>query len=372
MASLRRQDFPAPRPMASPQVVLLTPLESSHPQPSPSGHRIKLMNTDFPVLDPLYFHTFTGVHFATPLLPISYRNGGGCTLSPILTFRRLDVWTFIQSVSSLPATTLPASVANKRLTTRLNPLDATFTEKQGVGGNAEFLKWNFNYLFVSLTRHAMLTADSNSPAKTESITVPATTAATAADSRTLPLLTTKNLKLAPTRQTSEFHYLVISLHHYFASSIQSRHRTFLRPPAMQIVHRNIQIDLSARRLDANYQSFRVRAARQPRFVHVNFRRKHFENEIPDRSAASPNSDDHVRQFANRFFRHLLAGFDFRLKLAGHFPATSGDKSRITRPFNVALDGDERQFLSPRRSHPSRGPRCSSAPAKTPRTPRPRR
>ena len=92
----RRQAFPAPRPMATRQVVLLTPLECSHPQLSPSSHRINVMNTDFPVVDPLYLQTFTGVHFATHLFSCSCRNGGGYTplLNPdVPTFKRLDVWT---------------------------------------------------------------------------------------------------------------------------------------------------------------------------------------------------------------------------------------------------------------------------------------
>jgi hypothetical protein len=141
MASLRRQGFPVPRPMPSRQVVLLTPLESSHPQLSPSRHRIKLMNTKIPVVDPFYFQTLTGVHFATHLFSRSCRNGGGYT--PLArhslakagppTFRRLNVWTFRRSVSPLPATFIEhlASVASKRLAPKLIPLDATLTNNQG-------------------------------------------------------------------------------------------------------------------------------------------------------------------------------------------------------------------------------------------------
>jgi hypothetical protein len=138
MTLLCRYRFPTPRPMPSRQVVLLTPLESSRPQPSLSRHRINLMNIDFPVVDPLYFQTLTGVYFATHLFPTSYRNGGGCTPlsaapSAELTLRRLDIWTLRRSTSSLSATFMDhhASVANKRLTVRLNPLDATFTKNRG-------------------------------------------------------------------------------------------------------------------------------------------------------------------------------------------------------------------------------------------------
>jgi len=65
--------------MPSRLVVLLTPLGSPHPPLSPSSHQINLMNTDFPVVDPLSFQTLTGVHFATHLFSGSSRNGGGCT-----------------------------------------------------------------------------------------------------------------------------------------------------------------------------------------------------------------------------------------------------------------------------------------------------
>jgi hypothetical protein len=144
MVLLRRQGLPAPRPMPSRQVVLLTPLESSHPQPSPSSHRINLMNTDFPVVDPHSFQTLTGVHFATHLFSCSCRNGGGYTPlarhsfseggSPdVLDVPTITVWTFRRSVSSLPATFTEhsASVAFKRLTLKLNSADATLTKNTG-------------------------------------------------------------------------------------------------------------------------------------------------------------------------------------------------------------------------------------------------
>jgi hypothetical protein len=83
MALLRRLGFPALWQMASHQAVLpcpeerrVTPLESFHPRPLPSRHRINLMNTDFPVVDLLSFHALVGTHFATLLFSISCRNGG--------------------------------------------------------------------------------------------------------------------------------------------------------------------------------------------------------------------------------------------------------------------------------------------------------
>src|SRR5260370_42541419 len=60
------------------------------------------------------------------------------------------------------------------------------------------------------------------------------------------------------------------------SSVQRGNFLPLLPPPMQIMHRNVQINVAALCLDANHQRFGIRAARQPRFVHVNFRRKHFE------------------------------------------------------------------------------------------------
>jgi hypothetical protein len=84
--------------MASRQVVLLTPLESSHPQLSPSSHRINLMNTDFPVVDPLYFQTLTTCPPANLFaLSLLHFDGGVYPPPPLpfaeLTFRRLDVET---------------------------------------------------------------------------------------------------------------------------------------------------------------------------------------------------------------------------------------------------------------------------------------
>src|SRR6267143_6627529 len=43
-------------------------------------------------------------------------------------------------------------------------------------------------------------------------------------------------------------YLITSLSHYFVASVQSRNRVPLLPPPVQIVHRNVQINVAARRL----------------------------------------------------------------------------------------------------------------------------
>src|SRR6266581_5997888 len=94
-------------------------------------------------------------------------------------------------------------------------------------------------------------------------------------------------------------------------SVQCRNRVAFLPPPVQIVHGNVQINVAARRLDTNYQRFRIRAARQTRFVHVNFRRKHFEMKSLIVQQRHRVSDDHVRHFANRFPYHLVARFHFR-------------------------------------------------------------
>jgi hypothetical protein len=168
--------------MPSRQLVLLTPLESSHPQPSPSSHRINLMNIDFPVVDPLYFQTFTGVHFATHLFSCSCRNGGGYTPLPnpdVPMFGRLDVQT-ICKFFTCNTYDPPRKCCNQMTYSQTKPFSCNIYRKPGGRGqNSEFLKWNFNYLAISLTRHAMQTTNSNSPAKTEPITVPAATSLTA-------------------------------------------------------------------------------------------------------------------------------------------------------------------------------------------------
>jgi len=138
MVLLLRQGLPTPRPMPSRQVVLLTPLESSHPQQSPSRHRINRVNRDFPVVDPLCFQMLTGVHFATHLFSCSSRNGGGYTPLPPFS-------PGIESAESLPRDPRNsfscniykaprANVANKRLTQKAKPCRCNTYKKTGGGG----------------------------------------------------------------------------------------------------------------------------------------------------------------------------------------------------------------------------------------------
>src|SRR6266446_1981854 len=114
------------------------------------------------------------------------------------------------------------------------------------------------------------------------------------------------------------------------------------PPPMQIVHRNIQINVAARRRDADHQRFGVRAARQTRFVHVNFWRKHFEMKALVVQQRHRIPDDHVRHLANRFPHHLVARFHFcPREQARHLHRHVRRQIENHAPFNVSLDGDQR-------------------------------
>src|SRR5713226_5584851 len=86
-------------------------------------------------------------------------------------------------------------------------------------------------------------------------------------------------------------------------SVQSGNGFALLPATMQIVHGDIQVNLSARCLDANHKSFGVGAACQSRFIHVDFWRKHFKMKSLVVEQRHGIADDHVRHFANRFFHH---------------------------------------------------------------------
>jgi hypothetical protein len=134
MVALRRQCFPAPRPMASRQVVLLTPLESSQPQVSPSRHRINRVNRYFPVVDPLYVQALTGCPSANPFLSMIFHFDGGVyphpRSRPGLSPPDLRFPIVLSSLAAIFAERA-ASVATKGLTLKLNSLDATLTKNRG-------------------------------------------------------------------------------------------------------------------------------------------------------------------------------------------------------------------------------------------------
>src|SRR6266446_5430611 len=138
-------------------------------------------------------------------------------------------------------------------------------------------------------------------------------------------------------------YFLTSLLHYFFTSIQRRNCVPLIPPPVQIVHHDVEVHFAAGSLDADHQSFRVRASCQPFLVHVDFRRKHFEAKSLVVQQRHRISDDHVRQLANCFAHYLLARFNFHsCELAGHFDRHFRRQIKNDAPFNVSLDGDERR------------------------------
>src|SRR6266849_1030776 len=152
---------------------------------------------------------------------------------------------------------LPASVANKRLTPQLSPLDATITKNRGWGGTAvALLMKNSKCMETPTDSRRLFSVQSTQRASVISRSV----------------LTSSS----PIPATCPLGTFLTSLPHFVITSIQRRNRVPLLAPPMQIVHRNVQVDVAARRLDTNDQRFGVRAASQPRFIHVNFRRKHFE------------------------------------------------------------------------------------------------
>src|SRR6266404_63352 len=143
------------------------------------------------------------------------------------------------------------------------------------------------------------------------------------------------------------HLPQVTGHCSLSSSIQSRNRIPLIPPPMQIVHRNVQVKFTARRLDADHQRFGVGASGEPLVVHVDFRREHFEVKPLVVQQRHRISDDHVRQFADCFPHHLLTRLNFHSReLAGHFDRHFRRQIQNDAPFNVALDGDERRHTLP--------------------------
>ena len=63
--------------MASRQVVLLTPLEFSHPRPLPSSHQIKRVHRAFCKKQPFYFQALAGCPFCKSFLLLFINGMGG-------------------------------------------------------------------------------------------------------------------------------------------------------------------------------------------------------------------------------------------------------------------------------------------------------
>src|SRR5882762_6293448 len=164
----------------------------------------------------------------------------------------------------------------------------------------------------------------------------------------VPALARKNRIGNATRSLTSLPYFTSLLHFltslpYLVTSIQCGNRVALLPPPMQIVHRNVQVNVAARRLDADHHRFRLGAAGQPRFVHVNFRRKHFEMKSLIVQQRHGIPDDHVRHLANRLPDHLLARLNFRPReLARHLYRHFRREVENHAPLDVSLDGNERR------------------------------
>src|SRR6266513_3625970 len=126
-------------------------------------------------------------------------------------------------------------------------------------------------------------------------------------------------------------------------SVQRRNSVPLLAPPMQIVHCNVHIDIPAGGLDTNHQRFRVGAASQPGFVHVNLRREHFKVKSLIVQQRHGIADDHVSHLAHRLPHHLFAGHNFcPRELARHLQSHFRREIENDAPFDVSLDGDERR------------------------------
>jgi hypothetical protein len=131
--------------MTSRRAVLLTPLESSHPRPLPSRHRINRVHPAFCKKQPFSFHALAGTHFATLLFSTSCRNGGYPPSSQ-KSFSLFAQATGLPVPLTLLKATLtrhPISVHSKGLTATLTSLDATLTKKQGGGGAPPYSQNDF-------------------------------------------------------------------------------------------------------------------------------------------------------------------------------------------------------------------------------------
>src|SRR5712664_124812 len=154
----------------------------------------------------------------------------------------------------------PTSVANKRLTRLLSPLAATLTKNRGEGGvMVNQIPVGFN---VPTCRRSDVSTFQRSSVQSNPRRIG--TRGRRLQASGFPPVT--NLPRPCRGHESPVTF----------SSIQCRNRVPLTPPPAQIVHRNVEVNFAARRLDADHQRFRVRASAEPFIVHVDFRRKHFE------------------------------------------------------------------------------------------------
>ncbi len=111
---------------------------------------------------------------------------------------------------------------------------------------------------------------------------------------------------------------------------------------MQVMHRDIEVDLAARRFDADDHGLGVGVAGQALIVHVNFRRENFEAKALIVEQRDGISDDHVGEFADRFARDLFAFDDFGAgELACHLQSDFRSQIKNYTALDFAFDDDER-------------------------------
>src|SRR5271168_5183683 len=110
---------------------------------------------------------------------------------------------------------------------------------------------------------------------------------------------------------------------------------------MQVVHGNIQIDLTARGFEAQNQGLGIHAVGQTLFVDVNFRWKHLEMEALVVEQGDGVTDNHVSEFADRLANHLVGGLDLHARqLTGDLDGDFRRKVEDDAAFDVSLDGDQ--------------------------------
>ena len=117
-------------------------------------------------------------------------------------------------------------------------------------------------------------------------------------------------------------------------SVESRDWGLFAAAAMEIVHRDIDINFAARCLDAQDHGFGVGIAGKSFFAHVNFRRKYLEPESLIVQKGNRIADDHVGQFADRLADNLLALWNRR---AREMPGNADGHFRSEIKNDAALD-----------------------------------
>src|SRR6266849_4980532 len=229
----------------------------------------------------------------------------------LATSLKFFLFTFLRTLLHFFAFFCARAKLNRFLFKRFRTLCKKTTRGGGRGVAVPFLKKNFKCLGISTdSRH------SSADQMTEGSLAVTTTSALTSYS-----LTNENCKLT-------------------TLSVQRRNRAPLLPPPVQVVHRYVQVHAPARRLDANHQRFRLGAAAQPRFINMNFRRKHFEMKSLIVQQRHGIPDDHVRHLANRLPHYLVAHLDFRPREhARHLHRHFWRQIKNHAAFNVSLDGD---------------------------------